>query len=314
VAEIAHQPTASSIRAKTVTVNFSLRNFNLAPTTNLVATLLPSGGVTSPSASQNFGALTPGGAAVARPFTFVAGGSCGGTLTATLQLQDGPANRGSVTFTFPIGQLVTNSVPQIFSNALLINILDKQRCLALPEHHYGVRRHRHRRESHGDIARRHAHIHARHRHPARRPGGQRTFLMSDAGSTPRSAIVTLTFETTPRPPGSAEHGAARLGHLRAGQLRYGRRVSFACASGAVRLQLSVFKRHQRERLVVALWSLMTRRRIQEPSATDGASAFYTVTAVCCEGPPSLTIRRSGPSVLVNGRPQPPATCSNRQMR
>ena len=67
---------------ETVTVNFSLRNFDLAPTTNLVATLLPSGGVTSPSASQNFGALTPGGAAVARPFTFVAGGSCGGRIVA----------------------------------------------------------------------------------------------------------------------------------------------------------------------------------------------------------------------------------------
>src|SRR6202034_1987475 len=42
----------------------------------------------------------------AQPLTFTARGICGGMITATLQLQDGPANLGSVEFTFQLGQFV----------------------------------------------------------------------------------------------------------------------------------------------------------------------------------------------------------------
>src|SRR5579859_7921756 len=38
------------------------------------------------------------------PFTFKALGPCGGTITATLQLQDGATNLGMVNFTLPLGQ------------------------------------------------------------------------------------------------------------------------------------------------------------------------------------------------------------------
>src|SRR6266536_4551700 len=89
---------------ETVTVNVGLSNDGTAPTTNLVATLQASGGVTSPSGPQNYGAIPPGGSA-SRPFTFTANGSCGGTITATLQLQDGATNLGTVTFTFTLGVL-----------------------------------------------------------------------------------------------------------------------------------------------------------------------------------------------------------------
>jgi uncharacterized repeat protein (TIGR01451 family) len=92
---------------ETVTMNFGLINTGSANTGNLVATLQASGGVTSPSAAQTFGALTAGGAAVTRPFTFTASGFCGGTLTATLQLQDGSSNLGTVSFTMQLGQKVT---------------------------------------------------------------------------------------------------------------------------------------------------------------------------------------------------------------
>ncbi len=91
--------------AETVTVNFDLSNVGLAATSNLVATLLPTGGVSNPSAPQNYGALTAGGAAVTRPFTFTATTTCGQTLIASLQLQDGGTDLGVVTFNFLTGAL-----------------------------------------------------------------------------------------------------------------------------------------------------------------------------------------------------------------
>ena len=88
---------------ETVTANFSIRNLGTAPTTNLVATLLAGGGVTYPSAPQNFGAI-PGGSAAAMPFTFTMFGSCGASNVAILHLQDGLANLGTMSFPFVIGQ------------------------------------------------------------------------------------------------------------------------------------------------------------------------------------------------------------------
>ncbi len=88
---------------ETVTANFSIRNAGSAPTTNLIATLLASGGVTAPSGSQNYGAISAG-ASVARPFTFTMFGSCGSSNVALLQLYDGSINLGTLPFPFVIGQ------------------------------------------------------------------------------------------------------------------------------------------------------------------------------------------------------------------
>jgi hypothetical protein len=88
---------------ETVTVNFTFQNVGGANTTNLVATLLTSGGVLLPSAPQTVGAMLSGGSAVTFPFTFTAGSACGSTLTASLQLQDGTANLGTLVFNFPVG-------------------------------------------------------------------------------------------------------------------------------------------------------------------------------------------------------------------
>ena len=95
---------------ETVTVNFSLSNVGTANTSNLVATLQATGGVTSPSGPQNYGIVVAGGAAVTQPFTFTAGTSCGQNLTASLQLQDGATNLGTVTFTFVSGTPVVTTV------------------------------------------------------------------------------------------------------------------------------------------------------------------------------------------------------------
>ena len=95
---------------ETVTISFALKNVGTGNTTNLVGTLQSSGGVTSPSGPQTYGALIAGGAAVAKPFTFTANGTCGGTITATLHLQDGANDLGNVTFTFTLGFLNPLSV------------------------------------------------------------------------------------------------------------------------------------------------------------------------------------------------------------
>ena len=103
-AESCAPPNNAVDPGETVTIDFTLINEGTSPTTNLVATLQSTGGVTSPSGPQSYGAIPVGGSA-SRPFTFTADGSCGGTLTATLQLQDGATNLGTVTFTFTMGVL-----------------------------------------------------------------------------------------------------------------------------------------------------------------------------------------------------------------
>jgi len=88
---------------ETVAVSFSLKNTGSSNTTNVVATLLAANGVTSPSAPQTYGALLAGGTAVTRTFSFTAAGTCGGALSAVLQLQDGSNNLGTLTNTFTLG-------------------------------------------------------------------------------------------------------------------------------------------------------------------------------------------------------------------
>jgi photosystem II stability/assembly factor-like uncharacterized protein len=88
---------------ETVSIDFTLTNLVSLATTNLVATLLPGNGVFSPGAPQNYGALIAGGAAATHTFSLVATGACGGSLTATLQLNDGTNNLGTVSASFPMG-------------------------------------------------------------------------------------------------------------------------------------------------------------------------------------------------------------------
>jgi DNA/RNA non-specific endonuclease len=85
-----------------VTVNLSLTNTGTAPTSNLVATLQSSGGVIAPSGPQSYGAIATGNNAT-RDFSFTAVGSCGSTITATLHLQDGAIDLGTVTYNFTLG-------------------------------------------------------------------------------------------------------------------------------------------------------------------------------------------------------------------
>ena len=99
-----------------VTVSFGLRNEGTADTGNLVATLLATGGVSSPGGSQNYGALAAYGSTVSRPFSFTASAAPGSTLVATFQLQDGLQDLGTVAFSFNV------SASRTFTNSEVIII------------------------------------------------------------------------------------------------------------------------------------------------------------------------------------------------
>jgi subtilisin-like proprotein convertase family protein len=96
-------PTNGAIDpGETVTVDLKVKNIGAGATTNLVATLLPSASVIAPSGPMNYGVIAPG-ASVSRNFTFTAAGNCGANITLNLQLQDGPTNLGTVSYTMGTG-------------------------------------------------------------------------------------------------------------------------------------------------------------------------------------------------------------------
>jgi uncharacterized repeat protein (TIGR01451 family) len=98
---------------ETVTVDFRLQNNGNVANTNLVATLQGSGGVTPITLSQNYNILRPigipGGAPVARSFSFTARGPAGGTILATLNLHDAGGYDTNVTFSFILPSTISSN-------------------------------------------------------------------------------------------------------------------------------------------------------------------------------------------------------------
>ncbi len=86
-----------------VIVQFSLLNIGGQDATNVVATLLATGGVDSPAAPHNFGTLTAGGSTNTSVLNFLADASCGSNILATFQLQSGSVDLGTVSFRLPVG-------------------------------------------------------------------------------------------------------------------------------------------------------------------------------------------------------------------
>src|SRR5262249_28393657 len=95
-----------------------------ADTVDLVATLLPTGGVTAPGPPQDFGAVRRGAGVVTRTFTFTAdpGLPCGAPLVATLALADGSTDDGTVSFVLRLGGLGPKVTENYSSGALSIRI------------------------------------------------------------------------------------------------------------------------------------------------------------------------------------------------
>ncbi len=102
-----------------VTVSLNLTN-NGASTTDLVATLQSAGGVISPSGPQTYGVIA-GGGAKSLDFSFTASPSVfpGQTIIATLQLQDGASNRGTVSFLFAAGPAPCGGVRLVVKSTLV---------------------------------------------------------------------------------------------------------------------------------------------------------------------------------------------------
>ncbi|HEX2062215.1 MAG TPA: M36 family metallopeptidase [Thermoanaerobaculia bacterium] len=105
-----------------VTMSFPLRNVGSGLTTNLVATLQNSGGVTSLSGPQSYGVVSPVGSAVARDFELAISTSavCGSNVVATFDLTDNGNPLGSVSFDIRTGATVANTYS--FASAASIQI------------------------------------------------------------------------------------------------------------------------------------------------------------------------------------------------
>ncbi|HXU33268.1 MAG TPA: HYR domain-containing protein, partial [Thermoanaerobaculia bacterium] len=103
---------------ETVTLSLCVLNSGTADTTAATTgTLQATGGVLTPSAPQNYGVIVSGGPAVCRNFTFVVDPAlaCGGSVTATLQIQDGATNLGNVVYNLITGTLTGPVVTNTFS-------------------------------------------------------------------------------------------------------------------------------------------------------------------------------------------------------
>jgi subtilisin-like proprotein convertase family protein len=94
---------------ETVTVSVTVQNDGANTTSNLIAALQASGGVATSGVTQSYGAITPG-TAITRAFTFTAGGTCGSTLTLTLNFNDAGQDLGAHSYNFVLGAAAATSV------------------------------------------------------------------------------------------------------------------------------------------------------------------------------------------------------------
>ncbi len=101
---------------ETATVSVTVQNLGSNNTDNLIATLQATGGVITNGVTQNYGVITPGASAT-RSFTFLAGGTCGGTLTLTLNFNDNGQDLGAQSYSFQLGSPGTTSATVSYTGA-----------------------------------------------------------------------------------------------------------------------------------------------------------------------------------------------------
>lgn len=106
-----------------VTLSIALQNTGAVNTgQQLVATLQATGGVTSPSAAQNYGRLSAGGPPIEREFSFTAANQAlGSTVTLTLQFSDSGTNRGTAATTITLGVLLLDADPGVCQTGFRTN-------------------------------------------------------------------------------------------------------------------------------------------------------------------------------------------------
>ena len=93
-----------------VTLDLTVNNIGSAATANAVGTLLPTGGVITPDGPHTYGGIPVGGSAT-QSFTFRVDptAACGGSITLSLQIQDGASKLGTVTWSIPLGVASTGA-------------------------------------------------------------------------------------------------------------------------------------------------------------------------------------------------------------
>ena len=105
-AESFSPPNGAIDIGETVTSRLFLLNVGNFRTTNLVATLLATNGITPiPPVSRTYGVLFPSGFAAGQFFDFTATGATNGSVVAWLHLEDAGGYSTNVSFTFALPQL-----------------------------------------------------------------------------------------------------------------------------------------------------------------------------------------------------------------
>lgn len=106
-----------------VTVSLTLQNVGTAATSNLTATLRPTGGIQSPSLPQNYGSVPAASLSSALHFSFTVDPflPCGSSITLTWDLQDVGTDHGTVSAAFRTGLVVIGNT-ESFSNTGAIQI------------------------------------------------------------------------------------------------------------------------------------------------------------------------------------------------
>ena len=104
---------------ETITIALALTNVGAAAG-NITATLVPTGGVSSPSVPQNYGSLAAGGGQATRNFTFTANGAPGGALKVTFTLSSAGVSLGTIEVPFVFGSAGT-AVAFTNTNAITLN-------------------------------------------------------------------------------------------------------------------------------------------------------------------------------------------------
>jgi uncharacterized repeat protein (TIGR01451 family) len=284
-----------------VTLSVTLTNAGSGAVSNLVVTLRATNGVLAPGAPQFYGTLAPGGPAVTRPFSFTAGGFCGGALTCVFDLADGTNSLGTVQRTFVLGALNLTSLSRTNSSPIAIPASGNKgpagpypSTLSVSNftgtvHKLTVRL--------AGLA---------HTHPDDLdillvgPGGQKVMLLSDAGGGNAISGVNLVFDDAAAS-GVPDSAPITSGTYSPTDFQAGDSMNSPAPAGPYGTSLSVFNGTSPN----GTWSLYI---VDDSPQDTGSLASWSLTftssnLVCCSGPAlsDLTLRgQATPDPVVVG--------------
>jgi subtilisin-like proprotein convertase family protein len=279
---------------ETVTMSFVVRNVGSLATTNVVGTLLVTGGVLSPSGPQNYGTIPAGGART-NSFTFTVSGSCGAALTASLQLQDGPVDMGTVAYPVMLGAVTGGSVTSSNASAFTIPATGNSGISSLYPSTINVS------GVTGPVTKVVARLNGlSHTWPDDldvllvSPAGQKVMLMSDGGGGNSISGLTLTFDDEAS--GALPDSSAIVsGTYRPTDFAAGETMTAPAPAGPYSTAMSSFNGYSPN----GTWSLyiLDDQNPDKGSLSGGWTLMInTATTNCCSGGPvfySLTTGKVG---------------------